>query len=77
MEKRKRLANKYTSVSVHDCDLTNEWWEQFKNLSPKKLEKAKAIIALNKFKPGDYKTKDKAVLNVLKYYQITRNDAEG
>lgn len=73
---RKRLADRYTTVTEHDCDLANEWWEKFKKLSPKKLEKAKSIIALNKFKPGDYKTTDKAVLDVLQYYQITRNDAE-
>lgn len=73
---RKRLAGRYTTVTEHDCDLANEWWEKFKALSPTKLEKAKNIIALNKFKQGDFKCGDKKVLEVLKYYQITRNDAK-
>jgi hypothetical protein len=33
-------------------------------------------IALNKFKDGEIKCTDKQVLEVLKYYRITRNDAE-
>jgi hypothetical protein len=73
---RNRLADRYTTVNEHDCDLANEWWEKFQALSPTKLEKAKKIIALNKFKDGDFKCGDKKVLEVLKYYQITRNDAE-
>lgn len=47
---RNRLADRYTTVTKHDCDLTNEWWEKFKALPPDKLEKAKAIIALNKLR---------------------------
>lgn len=73
---RNRLADRYTTVTEHDCNLANEWWEKFQALSPTKLEKAKNIIALNKFKDGDFKCGDKKVLEVLKYYQITRNDAE-
>lgn len=73
-ELRKRLADRYTKVTKHDCDLTNEWWKKFKALTPKKLEKAKKIIALNKFKDGDFKCQDKAVLEVLAYYKITRDD---
>lgn len=75
-ELRERLAEKYTSHSDDDCDLTNEWWKAFSALSPSKREKAEKIIALNKFKDGEYKCQDKAVLAVLKYYKITRNDAE-
>lgn len=73
---RNRLADRYTTVTEHDCNLANEWWEKFQALSPTKLEKAKKIIAVNKFKDGDFKCGDKKVLEVLKYYQITRNDAE-
>ncbi len=73
---RARLADRYKTVTEHDCDLANEWWEKFKALSPAKLEKAKKIIALNKFKDGDYKCQDKKVLEVLQYYKITRNDTE-
>lgn len=58
------------------CDLTNEWWEKFNALSPEKLERAKEIIALNKFKDGEYQCDDVEIEDVLWYYKTTRNDAE-
>lgn len=73
---RERLAERYTTVTEHDCDLANEWWEKFKALTPEKLEKAKSIIALNKFKDGDFECDDKDILEVLSYYKISRNDTE-
>lgn len=73
---RARLAERYTTVTAHDCNLTSEWWEKFSALSPEKLEQAKAIIALNKFKDGDYECDDKEICNVLAYYKITRDDTE-
>lgn len=73
---RARLAERYTTVTEHDCDLANEWWAKFKALTAEKLEKAKSIIALNKFKDGDFECDDKEILDILSYYSITRNDAE-
>lgn len=73
---RLKLAEKYTSHSDEDCNLANEWWAKFSSLPSKKLELAKSIIALNKFKDGDYDCNDKDVLEVLEFYKITRNDAE-
>lgn len=73
---RIRLAERYTQHSDDDCDLANEWWEKFKSLPPEKLEVAKSIIAMNKFKDGDYECDDKDILEVLSYYKITRADAE-
>jgi hypothetical protein len=73
---RNRLADRYTTVTKHDCDLTSEWWEKFKALPPDKLKKAKAIIALNKFKDEDIVCDDKDVLEVLSFYKISRNDTE-
>ena len=84
---RNRLADRYTTVTKHDCDLTNEWWGKFKALPPDKLERAKAIIALNKFKDGDflvfgpetrglpqeYVTKDTAVTLPMKEGQRSLN----
>ena len=69
---RSRLANRYTTVTKHDCDLTNEWWEK----SPEKLKVAKSIISLNKFKDNEFKCDDLEILDVLKYYQITRTETE-
>lgn len=72
---RNKLAEKYTKKSEGDCNLTNEWWEKFNKLSPKKLEVAKEIISKNKFNEGDYKCEDEEILDVLSYYKITREDA--
>ena len=73
---RARMAHRYTTVTKHDCDLTTEWWEKFSTLPEDKLLKAKKIIALNKFKDGDYECNDEEINTVLNYYKITRDDAE-
>ena len=73
---RSRLAKKYTTVTKHDCDLTNEWWSKFTALSKEQLETAKNIIAINKFKDGEFDCNDEKVLEVLSYYRITRDEAE-
>lgn len=73
---RKRLADRYTKVTTHDCNLTNEWWEKFNSLTPDKLEKAKMIIAANKFQDSDFECNDKDILDLLSYYQITRDQSE-
>lgn len=73
---RARMAHRYTTVTKHDCDLTTEWWEKFSALPEDKLLKAKKIIALNKFKDGDYECNDEEINTVLNYYKITRDDAE-
>lgn len=73
---RARLAERYTTVTEHDCDLANEWWKKFKALTPEKLEKAKAIIALNKFNDGDFECDDEEINSVLAYYKITRDETE-
>lgn len=70
---RLKLADRYTSHSDDDCDLANEWWEKFQKLTPKRQEKAKRIIAMNKFDEEDYSCRDHAVLEVLEYYKIKRD----
>lgn len=66
---RSRLSGKYTTVTMHDCDLANEWWEKFRSLPPQKLELAKSIIALNKFKSDDISCNDK---EFSKSFRITQ-----
>lgn len=73
---RKRLADRYKNHSENDCDLTNEWWEKFNALEPEKLERAKEIIALNKFQDGEYENDDMDIEDLLRYYKTTREDAE-
>lgn len=74
---RERLADKYKNCSDEDCNLANEWWDKFCALPDEKLEIAKSIISLNKFRDGDYECTDEEILDVLSYYSITRDDAEG
>lgn len=73
---RSRLADKYPAHSKNECNLANEWWDKFSNLSPEKLAKAKEIIALNRFKNGEYECNDSEIEEILGYYRITRNAAE-
>ena len=73
---RRRLADRYKNHSEKDCDLTNEWWSKFTALSKDKLTAAKKIIAKNKFKDGEYECSDDEIEDVLKYYKMTRSDAE-
>lgn len=73
---RERLAERYTTRTVHDCDLTNEWWTKFSKLSQEKAIKAKEIIARNRFREGDFICNDQDILDVLYYYTITRDHAE-
>ena len=74
---RERLADRYKNHTSEDCDLANEWWTKFCALSVEKQETAKSIISLNKFKDGDYECTDEEILDVLSYYSITRDIAEG
>lgn len=73
---RERLADRYKKHSENDCDLTNEWWAKFNALEPAKLDRAKSIIALNKFQDGEYENDDSDIEEVLWYYKMTREDAE-
>lgn len=73
---REKLADKYKNHSDKDCDLANEWWDKFNGLPSEKKERAKEIIALNKFKDGEYQCDDAEIEDVLWYYKTTRNDAE-
>lgn len=73
---RERLADRYVSNPELDCDLANEWWQKFSALSDEKQAIAKQIIGQNKFKNNECFCGDKQIDEVLKYYTITRNDAE-
>ncbi len=68
-ELRLRLANRYTSISADDCDLTNEWWIKFQALNPEKQKIAKDIISTNQF---DVDNVDDDILDILSYYKIKK-----
>lgn len=56
--------------------LTEAWWNAFSTLSSEKMEIIKPLIHANDFSNIYSLTTDKEILNVLKYYTITRDDAE-
>lgn len=64
------MADRYTNYSDEDCDLANEWWNDFCALSEEQRKKAEAIISLNRFDDGDYTCDDPQILHVLEYYKI-------
>ena len=56
--------------------LTDEWWVAFSGLTDDEMEIVKPIIEKNVFTDIQSKTDNNNVLNVLRYYCITRDDAE-
>lgn len=56
--------------------LTDEWWNSFQSLTEAQLAIAKPIIESNDFSDYESLTEDIAILNVLSYYRIKREDAE-
>lgn len=69
---RARLADRYTDYSEDDCNLANEWWHDFCELTPEQKREAKTIIGRNKFGDGEYSCDDPQILRVLEYYKIKR-----
>jgi len=59
-----------------ETGLTEQWWNAFSGLSDDELEIAKSIIEKNNFTNIQEKTNNEKILNLLKYYCITRDDAE-
>lgn len=59
-----------------DNGLEPEWWEAYNRLPSDKLETLQHIVGHNDFCNIDSLTSDNEILNVLKYYTITRDDFE-
>lgn len=71
---RNKLKDKYVHETQIDCNFANEWWDKFCNLNEKQKIEAKKIIAQNDFNNPFALTKDKTILDILKYYVIKRDD---
>ena len=71
---REELAGRYDVNIAKACDESEIWWAKFSALSPNQLDKAKKIIAENKFSDRDIQSDDAQIVDVLKYYQISRED---
>jgi len=59
-----------------DNGITQAWWNAFSSLPSDKMKFIKPIIHNNDFSDIYSLTDDNDILEVLKYYTITRNDAE-
>ncbi len=71
---REGLADRYDANIAKASDESQIWWEKFQALSPEQLEFAKEIIAKNKFTDADIQCDDEQIVEVLKFYQISREN---
>lgn len=55
--------------------MTDAWWEAFNALSEQQLELAKTLIQKNNFSSISELTSDDAILHLLKFYTISRDEA--
>ena len=59
-----------------EIGLTDQWWNEYSELNEEELAIINPIIESNCFSNIESQTDNVNVRNVLKYYQITREDAE-
>lgn len=63
-------------LHYEDDGSTEAWWNAFSTLPSEKMEIIRPLIHANDFSDIYSLTTDEEILNALKYYTITRNDAE-
>ena len=56
--------------------MVDDWYAAYQKLSPEKLSQFQEIVGNNEFSNIESLTSDDEILNVLKYYTISRDDAE-
>ena len=56
--------------------MTDEWWQAYSDLTDEEKTMINPIIEQNDFHRIEEKTNNPRILAVLKYYTITREDAE-
>jgi len=71
---RKRLSKKYGRYIDGENDLANEWWNKFCSLSQEKQEVLKKLVEQNQFNNINTLTNDIKILEILKYYTISREE---
>lgn len=62
-------------LHYEEIGMTDAWWEAFNSLSEQQLELAKPIIQKNDFSSISELTSDNAILHLLKFYTISRDEA--
>ena len=71
---RERLAERYGRTIDGESDLANEWWVKFNALPADKLATLKQLVAPGVFTDIGTLTDDAEILDVLKYYTISREE---
>ena len=56
--------------------MTDQWWREYSALTDEEKSIINPIIETNDFSDIERKTDNPNVLNVLRYYHITREEAE-
>ena len=56
--------------------VTDKWWSEYSQLTDEEKAIINPIIESNDFSDIESKTDNSHILNVLRYYQITRDEAE-
>lgn len=64
----------YDNVDEETGKITADWWKKFNALNADQRVQVKRIIAENKFTDEDIDVSDKEIKEVLKFYQIKRDE---
>jgi hypothetical protein len=65
----------YDDVDDATGAITDKWWTKFNALHPEQRVLAENIIIENRFTDGDIDVKDKKIMEVLRFYQIKRDES--
>lgn len=63
----------YRNYYEYETGMIDEWWKKFKNLTSKQEAQLKKIVEKNDFSDIESLSSNKAILDILKYYQINRD----
>lgn len=66
----------YDKVDDEMGNTTTSWWSKFNALDDLKKEQVKQIVAENKFTDDDINVVDEEIIEVLRYYQIQRDEVQ-
>ena len=79
-DKEKRIEyygdkpNPYDNVDEETGNITATWWMKFNTLNSEQRDKIERIIAENRFNEADINVEDVEIQEVLKFYQIKRDE---
>ena len=65
----------YDNVDEETGNITTDWWKKFNALNTDQREQIESIIAMQRFTDEDIDVSDKEIKEVLKFYQIQREES--